>query len=916
MSTYKLDEIILPDGGRIPAGNANLFLRERFIHILDDVAEARSEDLSRVSRIRVSSLEKEYEYDALSVASDDGGTTTIVDAVGNRFLVSGNSGESFDYSGNGVPDVGLGVDDETYLNLANGDTYQKTSGSWSLIGNIKGDPGANGTDAVHNWPGRINGWIDPFFRFVEIGEDWNGPRWKGSPQVEWEFVTTGSEYDGRILRRTHASVNSYGGPVLRLADFGTDGVFGVEDGDTITVCARIRGVGVDVGETARMQFQFLDANYDVIGSGYTLKENGVGGVNQTLSADFTTIYIDATVPANAVYVWVNGWNVTAVAYEMSSLWAFSGAADDGPKDQPTFDHDGNWHKIWLADTELSTIEDRIVTEEDATTFLVERLTEVSGSIAVSISTTGAVLNQTYANTYSGWGGEYTPGGVSFNAIRIPFLGRGTSTLAEDEWEKVHVVIRQGTSPAAATAATVAIGEGYVRKSQDFEQDVIILLRDPNTNALKTLTDADFPSGKYFIGIYAHKPDGTNAIMSRVIGTNSNASGVKRLIGTSADGKKDTWSTDGTSGDFGVDHLLITSPVSTNTHYPSEALKSNLGIAGAGEVITWCPPRYYGVQGLECSIYFDGLVGDEDQNHNWDIDLITQGKQQAERWTYTPTGALAQTTASLKLFPKNDDAPLASHSFTIQSAASSAGSGTFNAAVIGDSLIDAGTVTQTALDNATADAVFTLNMIGTQGSGSNKHEGRSGWDVNDFVVSGSPFYIGGVVDYPQYLTDNALTTPDWVFISLGANSILTLDDDQEVDAAVITELAKMQTLITSILSTNGSINVGVCTIVPPSESQDSFGDDYQNDPVRFIYKRNTAIWNKGLVDTWGASEGSRIYICPMGQNWDAVHNAHRTLENANSRSSVQIYRYGNGLHPNTEGYEQMGDALWAFIKNYA
>jgi hypothetical protein len=48
------------------------------------------------------------------------------------------------YEGNGTPDVGTGVNNDYYLNTANGDVYQKQSGSWTKIGNVQGPKGDKG----------------------------------------------------------------------------------------------------------------------------------------------------------------------------------------------------------------------------------------------------------------------------------------------------------------------------------------------------------------------------------------------------------------------------------------------------------------------------------------------------------------------------------------------------------------------------------------------------------------------------------------------------------------------------------------------------------------------------------------------------------------------------------------------------
>lgn len=53
------------------------------------------------------------------------------------------------YNGTGAPSVGLGVNGDYYLNNANGDVYTKSGGSWSVIGNIKGPAGTNGTNGTN-----------------------------------------------------------------------------------------------------------------------------------------------------------------------------------------------------------------------------------------------------------------------------------------------------------------------------------------------------------------------------------------------------------------------------------------------------------------------------------------------------------------------------------------------------------------------------------------------------------------------------------------------------------------------------------------------------------------------------------------------------------------------------------------------
>lgn len=48
------------------------------------------------------------------------------------------------YQGAGAPSSATGVNGDMYLNTSTSDVYQKSAGSWSLIGNIKGTAGSTG----------------------------------------------------------------------------------------------------------------------------------------------------------------------------------------------------------------------------------------------------------------------------------------------------------------------------------------------------------------------------------------------------------------------------------------------------------------------------------------------------------------------------------------------------------------------------------------------------------------------------------------------------------------------------------------------------------------------------------------------------------------------------------------------------
>jgi hypothetical protein len=57
------------------------------------------------------------------------------------------------WNGTGAPDSSLGVDGDFYLNLDNGDVYNRVSGSWTLVANIQGPEGPQGEQGLQGEQG-------------------------------------------------------------------------------------------------------------------------------------------------------------------------------------------------------------------------------------------------------------------------------------------------------------------------------------------------------------------------------------------------------------------------------------------------------------------------------------------------------------------------------------------------------------------------------------------------------------------------------------------------------------------------------------------------------------------------------------------------------------------------------------------
>lgn len=618
---------------------------------------------------------------------------------------------------------------------------------------------------------------------------------------------------------------------------------------------------------------------------------------------------------------------------------------------------------------------------------------VSSSVTLDIT---GVSNFPRDLVFTGWGERYAPAGISFNALKIKSISR-TAVLTTSRWKTLNIQIRTGVNCFNANSTVVAVGSVSVDESKDVLTDIIVVLKDPVSGTLKTLTDSDFSGNEYMICVFAENSIGGYASCGSPMGTQANSLGQSYYC--TATPRTGVWvaTSPGSNSRIGFQHLLMTGPVETNVYTgPTQSLVDSITALQTQSPDVIMPPTIYAVQNRECNLYFENLhFGDGNDYFHDVVNSLGVGMQQTERFTWTPTAAATTGTLTLDIYNKRTGVKATSKTTNLRAAASTNGTGlTKKIMVIGDSLVNAGTITQTLLDIAAGD-VMGVSLLGTQGTGLNKHEGRGGWTVAnyttagptyyDFTVSGvttspainsteyshngsvyrvqtvtltggvgtlrcsvtsggaplasgtltksngglgdatitftasaaapgNPFWIGGVVNFPQYLTNNSFAVPDWVFIGLGINDCFGQTDDTACSTLVTAQLLSLDTLITSIKAAGASVNVGLLIPTPPSYSQDSFGTNYAAVQTKWRYKRNILIWARQMIAKYSNQEASRIYLVPSNTALDTVNNMNVGAAAAvNSRNPTTVVRQNNGVHPGTYGYQQIGDVIWACVK---
>lgn len=170
-----------------------------------------------------------------------------------------------------------------------------------------------------------------------------------------------------------------------------------------------------------------------------------------------------------------------------------------------------------------------------------------------------------------------------------------------------------------------------------------------------------------------------------------------------------------------------------------------------------PPKLYALSGIETHIYPEHLLVEDYKLYEHDI-TCNRGQQRNRGfvWNATQTDPVGSYPLTWALQDKQKGLQLTSASTSIQLAALNAKSGqTVKALVIGDSLVNAGFITQRLLDIA-VDDVMKVQLIGTRGTGLNKHEGRGGWKIADYATAGQSNYkftVSGVTTTPAINSAN-------------------------------------------------------------------------------------------------------------------------------------------------------------------
>lgn len=183
-----------------------------------------------------------------------------------------------------------------------------------------------------------------------------------------------------------------------------------------------------------------------------------------------------------------------------------------------------------------------------------------------------------------------------------------------------------------------------------------------------------------------------------------------------------------------------------------------------------------------------------------------------------------------------------------------------------------------------------------------------------AVSGNPFWNAGTgtASFANYFANTGQPVPSRCLIQLGTNDVSTLTTDAAVTAAIDVLLPAYDAWVSEGAALG--IKMGVVPPLPPSGNQDAWGFKYGTAIKRWRFKRNWAMLVRALIARFAGREAQGIYVVPSYLSIDPIYGySYGAAANVNARSTVQVARGNDALHPATAGYQQVGDAEYAWIK---
>ena len=343
-----------------------------------------------------------------------------------------------------------------------------------------------------------------------------------------------------------------------------------------------------------------------------------------------------------------------------------------------------------------------------------------------------------------------------------------------------------------------------------------------------------------------------------------------------------------------------------------------------------PSLFYLLSGQEYNFYFNSFIVApfaEKLSNYYCSALSYRGQFLEKKLRVTPTD-------DFNVYFKVENSKLSTNkNVNFHIAPINSGNGvTRKACVIGDSTINQEIIID-HISNFFSPDVMNLTFVGTrQTTAGNKHEGRSGWTMKNYIEDSSfsgvsnPFFNGGTFDFPNYIssTSQPMGADDWVFIQLGINDLYAtaLQDGSQTESVINDRInamkVRLETMVNSIKSHNANIRVGIIQTFPPAISQDATGNLLQSGlySAEYYFKKGIAKWWEYLLSFYDtdAKRSAKIYLIGANAVVDRENDFITAVQDIDQYDGDDVVVQIDDVHPR-EGYKQIGDMYIGAIKYF-
>lgn len=337
-----------------------------------------------------------------------------------------------------------------------------------------------------------------------------------------------------------------------------------------------------------------------------------------------------------------------------------------------------------------------------------------------------------------------------------------------------------------------------------------------------------------------------------------------------------------------------------------------------------PAQLYAVEGLPLRLFYDHLVLQEQVGtYTLRFEHAPGGQAGKQSWVWQqPRAGNSQLQVSVL---GSEGQVLAKATCTIHTAPKSSGrERVLRTLIVGDSLTHASAHPNHLFKLCQPKGNPALYLIGSHQPASAlpevRHEGYGGWRWQDFlerydpkgdsVAAGpvarratSPFVFakpegkGGQLDLQRYFDQHAAgQPPDLVIFMLGINDCFGAKPDAP-EPIINACLDQADRLLAAMAKAAPKATLAVVLTPPPNARQSGFTANYQDRYTRWGWRRIQHRLVERMIERLGPRQGPQLRLWPAGLGLDPVAG----------------YPDNNGVHPNTKGYEQLAEGIYAGMK---